>query len=91
MTQMNPHMRAIYAAFNEQEIACNSPTVRDSGCAGFPDTSREVTLIPGHQREVINWSEVSGASSYEVFRTEGITGCAQGKVKFKSTTLRSMT
>jgi hypothetical protein len=84
-------MRAIYEAFNEQEIACSSPTVRDFGCAGTPDTSPVVTLVPGDQRVVINWSEVSGASSYEVFRTEGVKGCAQGKVKIKSTTLRSMT
>ncbi|MCP4665759.1 MAG: endopeptidase, partial [Deltaproteobacteria bacterium] len=30
-----PHMQAIYDAFNDQEIACNTPTPVDSGCAGI--------------------------------------------------------
>ena len=29
-----PHMRAIFKAFNDQEIACDAPTVKDSGYAG---------------------------------------------------------
>ena len=31
-----PHMTAIFDAFNDQEIACGTPTVQDSGCAGTP-------------------------------------------------------
>ena len=31
-----PHMTAIYQAFNDQQIACQTPTVQDSGCAAVP-------------------------------------------------------
>ncbi len=32
-----PHMTAIYQSFNDQQIACATPTVQDSGCARHPD------------------------------------------------------
>ena len=76
-----PHMVAIYNAFNEQEIACKSPTVKDSGCAGNPNQAPIVTASPGDMRATLFWNGVSGASNYEVFRAEGVNGCSQGKVK----------
>jgi hypothetical protein len=74
-------MVAIYNAFNEQEIACKSPTVKDSGCAGNPNQAPIVTASPGDMRAALFWNGVSGASNYEVFRAEGVNGCSQGKVK----------
>ena len=79
-------MRAIYKAFNDQEIACNLPIVQDSGCSGTPIVAPEVSIIPGDMKAIISWSKVSGASNYEVFRTEGIKQCKQGKVKLTTTT-----
>ena len=76
-----PHMLAIYNAFNDQEIACSSPTVRDSGCVGNPNQSPVVSATPGDMKTTLSWNSVNGASNYEVFRTEGVNGCEQGKVK----------
>ena len=82
-------MGAIYKAFNDQEIACNTPAVQDSGCIGTPKIAPQVSVIPGNMQAVISWSRVSGASRYEVFRTEGVKQCGQGKVKLTTTTLLS--
>ena len=82
-------MGAIYKAFNENEIACNTPAVKDSGCFGTPNTAPQVSVTPGNMQAVISWSQVSGASKYEVFRTEGVKQCGQGKVKLTTTTLLS--
>lgn len=76
-----PHMLAIYKAFDDQEIACSSPSVKDSGCIGTPNQTPVVTATPGNMKATLSWNAVVGASSYEVFRTEGVNGCEQGKVK----------
>jgi hypothetical protein len=76
-----PHMTAIYAAFNDQQIACATPTVQNSGCAGAPTAQPNVTATPGNQQVSLSWPSVSGATQYEVFRAEGIFGCDFGKVK----------
>ena len=68
-----PHMVAIYNAFNNQEIACPSPAVRDSGCVGNPNTIPVVVVTPGDMKATLTWNAVSGASKYEVFRTEGVS------------------
>ena len=75
-----PHMRAIFKAFNDQEIACDAPTVKDSGCAGTPSDAPVVTVIGGNNKASLTWTAVSGASKYQVFRTEGLEECGQGKV-----------
>ena len=66
-----PHMKAIYKAFNDQQIACNTPTVQDSGCSGTPTDPPVVTVSAGNTGVTLNWSPVTGASAYQVFRTEG--------------------
>jgi hypothetical protein len=78
-------MQAIYNAFNEHEIACATPTPFDSGCSGTPNVAPHVTVTPGNMKAIISWSVVSGATNYQVFRTEGIK-CEQGKVKLTTTT-----
>ncbi len=80
-----PHMTAIYNAFNDQEIACSTPVVQDSGCAGTPSTAPVVTTNPGNQQIGLTWGSVSGASEYHVFRTEGVFACDLGKVKIGET------
>jgi len=80
-----PHMTAIYQAFNDQEIACQTPTVQDSGCAGVPASAPNVTATSGDTSVGLSWGAVSGASSYDVFRAEGIFQCDFGKVKIGST------
>jgi Zn-dependent metalloprotease len=86
-----PHMTAIYQAFNTQEIACNTLSVVNSGCAGTPQEAPQVTVTSGDTQAVISWSSVAGASNYEVFRTEGVKECSQGKVKLATTTSTSFT
>jgi hypothetical protein len=81
-----PHMTAIYQSFNDQQIACQTPTVQNSGCSGTPTAAPNVTATPGANQVTLSWGAVSGASSYEVFRTEGIFNCDWGKVKIGSTT-----
>jgi hypothetical protein len=80
-----PHMKAIYDAFNEHEIACNSPSVGNSGCSGTPNVAPQVTVTPGNMEATISWSAVNGASRYELFRTEGLRGCGHGKVRLTNT------
>lgn len=86
-----PHMKAIYKAFSDQEIACDSPSVKDSGCVGTPDTAPAVTVTRGNTEATLSWNPVSGASNYQVFRTEGVHQCSQGKVLLTTTTDRSFT
>ena len=76
-----PHMTAIYNAFNAQEIACSTPTVQDSGCAGTPTTAPNVTATSADMAVSLSWGSVSGASTYGIYRAEGIFGCDFGKVK----------
>ena len=81
-----PHMGAIYAAFNDQEIACNTPTVQDSGCANTPTVAPTVTTGNGNSLVTLSWNAVANASKYQVFRTEGVFACDFGKVKVGETT-----
>eukprot|EP00804_Cyclotella_cryptica_P025581 CCRYP_002822-RA/>CCRYP_002822-RA protein AED:0.08 eAED:0.08 QI:1628/1/1/1/0.77/0.6/10/590/602 len=86
-----PHMQAIYSAFNDQEIACSSPPVQDSGCAGTPNLAPIVTSVAGDMRATLNWNAVGGASNYQVFRTEGVKGCNQGKVLLATLSSNTLT
>jgi hypothetical protein len=81
-----PHMTAIFNAFNDQEIACGTPTVQDSGCAGTPTTAPTVTATPADKSVGLSWTAVAGVTEYEIFRAEGIFACDFGKVKLGSTT-----
>ena len=80
-----PHMVAIYNAFNAQEIACNDLTVQDSVCAGIPTSPPSVNGTASDKAVDLNWASVTGATSYSVFRTEGVFGCDFGKVKLGET------
>jgi hypothetical protein len=81
-----PHMTAIYGAFNDQQIACSTPAVKNSGCSGMPTTAPTVTATAGTASVSLSWTAVSGATKYEVFRTDGVAGCNYGKVKIGETT-----
>jgi hypothetical protein len=81
-----PHMEAIHKAFDDQQIACSTPTVQDSGCAGTPVTAPSVTGDPLDKSASLSWSAVTGATSYEVFRTDGVFACDFGKVRIGETT-----
>ncbi len=80
-----PHMNAIFDAFNDQEIACATPTVQDSGCAGTPSSAPTVNTSAGNQQISLTWNAIAGASSYGVYRTEGVFACDFGKVKLGET------
>ncbi len=81
-----PHMTAIYDAFNDQEIACPTPAVQDSGCAATPTVAPVVTPGSGNQLVTLSWGAVPNASRYGVYRTEGVFACDFGKVKLGETT-----
>ncbi len=80
-----PHMTAIYNAFNDQEIACQTPTVLDSGCAGIATSAPTLSSSPLDKSIALSWNAVAGADSYEVFRTDGVFGCDFGKVRVGET------
>ncbi len=75
-----PHMEAIFDAFDDQEIACATPTVQDSGCAGTPTSAPTVTAAGIDRGVHLTWDPVAGASSYQVYRTDGVFGCDFGKI-----------
>jgi hypothetical protein len=81
-----PHMTAIYEAFNDQEIACATPTVQDSGCAGGPTTAPVVSATALDRGASLSWGAVAGATSYEIFRTDGVFACDFGKTRVGETT-----
>jgi hypothetical protein len=84
-----PHMTAIFNAFNDQEIACQTPTVQDSGCAGIATTAPTLSSSPLDKSVALSWNAVAGADSYEVFRTDGVFGCDFGKVRVGDTVATS--
>lgn len=73
-------MNAIFNAFNAQQIACNTLARQDSGCANKPTVAPIVTVQDGNNKATLSWNAVPGASKYQVFRTEGLEQCKQGKV-----------
>ena len=81
-----PHMQAIYAAFDRHQIACDTPAVQDGGCAGTPVSAPGVTVKPGDGSLELSWTTVAAADSYNVYRTEGVSGCDSGKVLVAQTT-----
>lgn len=81
-----PHMQAIYAAFDRHGIACDNLTVQDSGCAGTPTEAPMVTVDSFNMGNTISWTQVAGAQSYRVYRSEGAIACEMGKVLIDETT-----
>ncbi len=81
-----PHMTAIFAAFDRHGIACATPTVQNSGCAGAPTAAPTVAATPIDRGAVLSWPAVAGATKYKVFRSDGVFGCDAGKVKVGETT-----
>ena len=86
-----PHMGAIFQAFDDQEIACGTPTVQDSGCSGTPTAAPNVSGTPLDKSVSLSWGAVAGTTEYEVFRTDGVFACDFGKVRLGSTTGTSWT
>ena len=80
-----PHMSAIFAAFDRLEIACPTPTVQNSGCAGIPTAAPTVTVSAVDRGASLSWNSIAGATKYQVFRTDGVFGCSFGKVKVGET------
>ncbi len=81
-----PHMPAIFDAFDRHGIACDTPTVADSGCAGAPTSAPVVTATARDRGAELSWGAVAGATKYEVFRTDGVFACDFGKIKVGETT-----
>lgn len=75
-----PHMTAINAAFARHGIACTTPAVVNSGCASTPTQVPVVTATPGDGSTSLSWTASAGATSYRVYRTDGVFGCDFGKV-----------
>ncbi|MCP4900865.1 MAG: hypothetical protein GY906_28190 [bacterium] len=85
-----PHMQDIYDAFNVHGIACATPAVSVSGCAGGPTAAATNLVATAQDRGVaLTWDAVTGATRYKVYRTEGVHGCAFGKSIIAETTSTS--
>jgi hypothetical protein len=81
-----PHMTAIADAFERHEIGCSAgPTVQDAGCPGNPTTAPTLTASGTDMGANLSWGSVSGASTYNVYRTDGIFACDFGKELVGST------
>ena len=81
LTDGTPHMQAIRAAFDRHQLACTTPVMANSGCAGGPTTAPVVTAVAGPDSVDLSWGAVAGASRYFVYRTEGVAACDFGKIK----------
>ena len=81
-----PHMTGIRSAFQRHEIHCATPTVQDSGCAGGPTEAPNVSVTATDKGAVVSWDAVTGADSYDVYRTDGVFACDFGKIKVGNTT-----
>jgi hypothetical protein len=86
-----PHMQAIFNAFSRHQIACSTPAVLNSGCAGAPTQAPSLSVSPLPNGALLSWNAVPGAARYWVFRTEGVRGCDFGKVRLAETTLTQYT
>jgi hypothetical protein len=84
-----PHMQAIFDAFDRHEIDCSpangGPTVQDSGCATNPTTQPVVSATATDMGADLSWGAVTNASSYNIYRTDGIFACDFGKTLVAST------
>ncbi len=77
-----PNMTAIFDAFDRHEIACGTPTVQDGGCAAGPSTAPVINSVTAIDKgAVVDFTLVTGATSYEIYRTDGVFDCNQGKIK----------
>jgi hypothetical protein len=74
-----PHMTAIYNAFNRHGIACATPEPVNAGCSGGPAAAPVLSASGGEGQVSLSWTGVSGASSYWVMKSEGVSGCSSGK------------
>jgi hypothetical protein len=80
-----PHMGAIRAAFQRHGIHCVTQPVINGGCAGGPNVAPTVSTTPVAGGVDVTWNAVAGAANYAVYRTEGVNGCAFGKVMVGTT------
>ncbi len=81
-----PHMEAIFAAFDRHQIACDTPTVVDAGCAGTPTVAPAVASSARDRGAGLTWGAVAGATKYRIYRTEGVKACDFGKTLVGETT-----
>ena len=81
-----PHMQGIFDAFDRHGIACNTPTVQDSGCAGGPTVAPTVAALGADRGASLSWNSISGATRYKIFRTDGVHQCDLGKAIVGETT-----
>jgi subtilisin-like proprotein convertase family protein len=86
-----PHMTALYAAFDRHNIACDTPTAVNSGCAGGPAQAPTLSTSVGSDQIGLAWTAVAGAVRYRVLRTEGHAGCDLGKALIAEVTGTSYT
>jgi trimeric autotransporter adhesin len=89
LTDGTPHGTAIKAAFDRHQMGCNTQAVSNSGCSGGPTTAPTTftaTAAAAGDAVDLSWSTVTGATSYNVYRTEGVAQCAFGKVKIANVT-----
>ena len=86
MADGTPHMGAIFAAFNDHDIACSTPTVQDSGCATAPTMAPVVMGNAQDRGAMLDWDPVAGATRYKIYRAEGVFQCDFGKVLLATTT-----
>ncbi len=86
-----PHMTALANAFSRHGIGCATPTPVNSGCGAGPTAASTLSGSGGNFSAALSWTGVTGATRYQVFRSEGHAGCNFGKTKIAETTGTSFT
>ena len=81
-----PHMTAIFNAFDRHGIACTTPTVQNSGCAGSPTAATTVTANAIDRGARLSWTAVPNATAYRIYRNESVFMCDFGKLPVAETT-----
>ena len=85
-------MNAIFEAFADQQIACNSIPVVNSGCANVPVAPPVITeATAGDMQVKLSWATVSNANHFDVMRAEGSCTGAKVKINRNSETALSIT
>ncbi|MEE8524560.1 MAG: hypothetical protein V3T72_11565, partial [Thermoanaerobaculia bacterium] len=82
-----PNGTAIFNAFNRHGIACAPDPGIDTSCV--PTAAPTLTATALDRGASLSWTAVATATSYEVFRTDGVKGCNFGKIKVGETTATS--
>ncbi|MET0555256.1 MAG: endopeptidase [Vicinamibacteria bacterium] len=84
-----PHSSAIFAAFDRHGIACGVAPQPSPPCGIVAQGQPTLKVVDGVIANFLSWTEVPGAQTYSVFKSDGPAGCSSGKTKIANVAYRS--